>query len=416
MRASGRIRAYFLRQLEEIAADPGLRAYGSALVAIHVLTAGWLYYRGFAPMVAAANEAICWPLLPECHRLRLLSEPALVAAFALYAAVSVVVAAAFLKREWTGRAVCGLVLLTIFKILILALDFRLRRNQHYMAFAATGVFLLVPNKREAVRVLLVLFYFWAGTLKLNWEWISGGGLYAAPWFFTGRGIIAATVYVIVMELVIVWGLLARRAWIFWSSLAQVVVFHIFSWGIVGFFYPLLMFGLLSIFVFCRLIQSRDPAEGLGTALLRGRAPRPVYVLAIGFSALQLTTHLYPGDTALTGEGRLFALHMFDARVVCVAYATLKSPGRIERVNLKGGGVRTACDPIVIHGVARNLCRRRDAGRLSFVDMDVHLFARRVTDREVTPVIAYANFCRRMPRYHPFFHNDWITPHDTQSRR
>lgn len=404
------VRAYFLRQIEEIAADPGLRAYGAALAAIHGLTSGWLLYHNFASMLAAGQEAICWPLLPECQRLRVLSAPALAVAFKLYGAVSVMVAAGFLKRKWTGRVSWGLVLLTIFKILVLALDFRLRRNQHYMAFAVTGVFLLVPNKREAVRLLLVLFYFWAGTLKLDWEWISGGGLYKPLWLFTGRGIIAATVYVVVLELVIVWGLLARRAWIFWTSLAQVLVFHIFSWGIVGFFYPMLMFGLLSIFVICRLIQPRDRPEGLGMALLRGRAPRPAYVLAAAFSGLQLTTHLYPGDTALTGEGRLFALHMFDARVVCDAYVTVKfSGGGRQQIGVQGPGVRTGCDPIMIQGGALNLCRQRDAGRLSFVDLDLHLLSRRVTDRDLKPIIAYADFCARRPRYDPFFHNDWISP-------
>jgi hypothetical protein len=212
-----------------------------------------------------------------------------------------------------------------------------------------------------------------------------------------------------MELVIVWGLLARRAWIFWTSLAQVVVFHIFSWGVVGFFYPLLMFGLLSIFVFCRLIEPRGPAEGLGMAVLRGRAARPVYVVAAAFSVLQLTTHLYPGDTALTGEGRLFVLHMFDARVVCDAYATVKFPHGVRHVSIKGPGVRTGCDPIVIHGYASILCRRREAGRLNFVDIDIHLRSRRVTDPDLKTVIAYENFCSRQPRYHPFLHNEWINP-------
>ncbi|MBC7791326.1 MAG: hypothetical protein H7Z74_15370 [Anaerolineae bacterium] len=408
MRAVERVRSYFAQQIGEIAADPALRAYGAALVLVHGLTAGWLLSRDFASMLAAGQEAICWPLVPECDRLRLLSGPALTSAFVVYAAVSVLVAAGFLRRNWTGRATCGLALLTIFKIFVIALDFRLRANQHYMAFAATGVFLLVPNKRDAVRLVVVLFYFWAGTLKLDWEWISGGGLYKPPWFFTGRWIIVACVYVVVLELVMVWGLLARRGWIFWTSLAQVVVFHIFSWGIVGFFYPLLMFGLLSIFLFCRLTPLSDPPEGFGSVLLRGRASRPVYVVAAAFSALQLTTHLYPGDTALTGEGRLFVLHMFDARIACVAYGQLKSAGSIRYVSLRGRGVRTGCDPIVIHGSARNLCVRRDAGRLSFDDLDVHLLSRRTTDRHLKQVIDYEDFCARKPRYHPFFHNDWIS--------
>jgi hypothetical protein len=400
--------AYLRRQIAEIAGDPALRAYGLALVAVHGLTALWLLYYDIAPMLAVGHEAICWPLLPDCERLRVLSTPALDGIFRAYAVASLLAVAGFLRKEWCGRGYAALVLLTIFKLLVLALDFRLRRNQHYMAFAVTGVFLLVPHKRQALRLLLVLFYFWAGTLKLDREWLSGGGLYKPLWLFTGRGVVLACAYVVVLELVVVWGLLARRPWIFWAALAQVIAFHVFSWGVVGFFYPVLMFMLLAIFVLCRLLPPADPAPGLLATLAAWRAPRPVYALAAAFSLLQLSTHLYPGDTALTGEGRLFALHMFDARVECDAWATLKLPdGPRLKVNLRGDGARGGCDPVTIYGAARNLCRRQAAGRLDFAALDVHLVSRRTTDPAARPVIDYPDFCARMPRYSAVGHNEWI---------
>jgi len=64
------------------------------------------------------------------------------------------------------------------------------------------------------------------------------------------------VYVIVLELGVTWGLLARRAWIFWTALAQFLVFHALSWQVVGFFYPLLMFAILAIFPLSRLVEPR----------------------------------------------------------------------------------------------------------------------------------------------------------------
>jgi hypothetical protein len=214
-----------------------------------------------------------------------------------------------------------------------------------MQFAATAAFLLVPNKRETLQLLLVLFYFWAGTLKLNWEWLSGAALYRPLWLFTGRGIIVACAYVIVMELVVVWGLLARDRRIFWLCFAQVLVFHVFSWAVVGFFYPLLMFGLLAIFPLCRLIPAPRPGASRGEAILRGRLSRSAALVALVFSAMQLSTHLYPGDTAITGEGRLFALHMFDARVECDARIVLKlKDGRRVDHELADQGIRTRCDP------------------------------------------------------------------------
>jgi hypothetical protein len=389
------------RQIEEIAADPALRIYGVALITTHLLTAFWLMHHDLASMVAAGEDAFCWPLLPHCEMLRVLSAEQLRIAFGAYVAVALVSALAFVRAKDTVYGYAGLLLLTVFKLAVIALDFRLRRNQHYMAFAASGVFLFIPNKRATLQLLLVLFYFWAGTLKLNWEWLSGAALYQPLWLFTGRGVILACAYVIALELVIVWGLLARDRRVFWASFAQVFVFHVFSWAVVGFFYPLLMFGLLAIFPLVRFIPIPTGAE-------TRRFPRAALAVAVVFSLMQLSTHLYPGDTAITGEGRLFALHMFDARVVCEATATFEFPdGRRIDADFELESARTACDPIMIHGVARNLCRKRDAGQLPIVDLDLKLLARRATDEALQPVIEIENFCANQPRYDAFLHNDWI---------
>src|SRR5438552_19020302 len=99
------------------------------------------------------------------------------------------------------------------------------------------------------------------------------------WPFSGAGVVAACVYVIVLELGVAWGLLAKRAWIFWTSFAQFLVFHALSWQVVGFFYPLLMFAILTVFLLSRLVEPRDPSEGLLVALWRGYALRSVYALA-----------------------------------------------------------------------------------------------------------------------------------------
>jgi len=395
------------RQADEIAADPALRGYGAALALLHVLAAYWIRQDGKLGFLAPGAEAICWPLLPDCEWLRVLPLQGLELATALWALGGGVVAAAFLRRRWAGRAYVGLLLLTLFEVALLALDFRLRRNQHSMALWVTGAFLLVPGKRNALRLLICGLYFWAGTLKLNWEWLSGANLYHPIWLFTGRWLVAACAYVIVLELGIVWGLLVRRPWVFWGAFAQLVVFHVFSWPVVGFFYPVLMFLILGIYPLCWLLPSAARQSWRGA-------------IALGavFSALQLTPHLFPGDRTLTGEGRLFALHMFDARVACEAWADVRlADGRVRRENLrKHWETRTACDPILIHGFARNLCRARDAGRLQFVDLDVHLRSRRASETELRPVIDFPDFCAKRPHYRAFSHNPWIQSAEAQPPR
>jgi hypothetical protein len=211
-----------------------------------------------------------------------------------------------------------------------------------------------------------------------------------------------------MELGISWGLLASRAWIFWAALAQISLFHVMSWAIVDFFYPLLMFLLLSIYPLVRLWPPGD-RRGLLEPLWRGRLRPAVYAPAVAFSLLQLTPHAFPGDRAITGEGRLYALHMFDARVYCEAYASVRAhDGRVRRVDLQLTHMpRIDCDPIVIFNRARNLCTGRRRLATDVADLDLHLLARHATDPAFHDVINVPRFCESGLRYTPFRHNEWI---------
>ena len=359
-----------------------------------------------------ASEPICWPLVPWCEQLRVLSPGQTPYALLLFAAAALMVALTFSQRRWTTAAYAGLFLLTLAKVGLIALDYRLRLNQHYMAFWVCVVYLFVPGKRDAVRLLLVLFYFWAGTLKVNWEWISGSALYRPLWFFTGRGVIVACAYVVVMELLVSWGLLARRSWIFWSAVAQIALFHVMSWAVVDFFCPILMFLLLSIVVLDRLIPRPDgPAQNarldLGS-LLNGRARWATYVTGALFTAFQLMPYAFPGDRTITGEGRLYALHMFDAQVVCDAWTVATSAdGTDARLDLQTGTLpRINCDPIVVIGRARNLCARLSRPGAP-ANLHVMLRARRSTEADLQTVIDLPSFCAHDVRYNPFRHNDWI---------
>jgi hypothetical protein len=396
--------------VDEIAADRVLRAYVAVLVLTHLLTAIFWWAEDAGSILHRAAEPICWGLVSGCGALRVFSEMQIELAIAGYGLAALLIAPLFARERLTWHGYLGLVALTIVKLFILALDFRLRRNQHYMGLWVTGVFLLVPGRREALRVLLVLFYFWAGTLKLNWEWLSGAGLYRPLWFIQGREMVmAACAYVIAMELVIAWGLLAARRWIFWGTLAQLALFHVMSWPVVGFFYPVLMFMLLTLVLLDRLWPSASSRPGLLEPLWRGTAQAGTYITLIGFSLFQLFPYTFPGDRAITGEGRIYGLHMFDARVACSVHATVQErSGAVRTVNLKPGlPPRMDCDPLVAYHRARNLCEGRGMLRLDVADLRLTILSRRTTDSELRPVVDLPNFCTDMPPYRPLRHNEWI---------
>ena len=218
----------------------------------------------------------------------------------------------------------------------------------------------------------------------------------------------------VLELLLVWGLLSGSAAWFWSSYAQLLVFHVFSYPVVGYFYPVLMFGILAIYPLVRLLPEREGGEArerepLLQRILHGRAPRPALVVALAFSALQAVPHLYPGDTALTGEGRLYGLHMFDARVACEAIARVElEDGRTRKHPIHmDAETRVQCDPLVVRAGALALCRKGSLGGAPIRRLDLSLRSRRASDREMRQVVDIPDFCANPPGYDPFFHNDWI---------
>src|SRR3989449_9485565 len=238
---------YFRAQVAEIERDAALRWYAVAMAFLHVVTyLYWLDHR-IAAFVHAEAEPICWPLVPECGALRVLSPTGVTLLLRAYFAAAVGTGLLFASRRLVAWAYASLVLVNALKLAIMLLDYRLRMNQHYMGFFAAFAYLFVPAKRDALRVLGPLFYFLGGTLKLNGEWISGAGLYRPMWPFAGVGVMVACVYVIVLELVVTWGLLARRGWLFWGAVGHCLIFPALVLQGVRVFFPLLTFAVLSTF-------------------------------------------------------------------------------------------------------------------------------------------------------------------------
>jgi hypothetical protein len=350
-------------------------------------------------------------MLPGCEDVRPHLSPALVTcAVILYAALGMAAAALFLGRRALQALVC-FVAASALGAVIYALDYRLRLNQTYMASWVVVALLVAPRPKQTIQVLVALFYFWAGTLKLNHEWLSGAALYERPALVPQALLPAACVYVVVLELGLVWGLFSKRPRVRWAVYAQLLLFHAASWTTVGYFYPLLMLGLTSVYP---LVWTGAPEDAVTLASLqrdpRQRRQRGSCALVTGvFSAMQMVPWFFPGDTAITGEGRLFALHMFDARVECVGGAVLKSPsGEARSVALINDHLETRlrCDPIVLRDTAERLCRlvsnRPDVARV-----DVSIDARRSTDASFQPLVHVDDFCRADVGYAWWRHNAWI---------
>ena len=412
------IRAYLTMQVAEIRQDRALTVYGAALAFANVVTfAHWKFMVGVPLLIGRGADPICWPFFEDCAAWQL---PVGVVNDGLwgYLLLSIVTAVCFLRgRIRAGYAL--LVLVNTIRVLVMLLDYRLRANQHYMLNWVLLGFLFLPGKRVLAHHMLAALYFWAGVLKVDPDWLSGATLYKQDqlWFPAGLVPIACA-YVVVLEVVMIWGIYARRAFIFWFVVAQLFLFHYTSWAIVGFWYPLLMMCLLAILPLARIIV--PPERHLFLAPSRSR--RRAAVVAVGaLCLLQFAPRVFPGDTAVTGEGRMFALHMFDALIECDASFTYHLADGSEVVEHRNETTkmphRSRCDPIIYYELARRACSRvggriavvRVANTAPVLDLDVRLRARRASSPSFVDVIDIRDFCTNTPRYTFWRHNDWIAP-------
>ncbi len=390
-----KIKAYFQKQVQEISTDVVLQRYGAFLSLTLTITGIFWIFSPMGSFLESGNEAICWPFWQSCQSAHILSLTSNRFLFGSISVLSLVLAWAF----WTGRklkhAYLGLILLTLIKLSVVALDYRFRMNQHIMSLWVTIVFLFIPNKRATLMVLIPVFYFWAGVIKFNDEWLSGAALHGRLMFLQGATLAWACAYVVLLELVLIWGLFFENFWVRFSTWAQLILFHLVSFAIVGFYYPVLMFFLIMIF----------PLHWASKTTIK-YLPRSAITTVIVFSILQSWAHVLPGDTTLTGEGRLFSLHMIDAWTECVANATINRPGatpQIKNLRMKLP-VRIQCDPVVYISRAHHLCESLASGET----LDLSLRSRKTTDPELQTILDTKDFCHQDLRYSFWLHNGWIS--------
>ncbi len=364
----------------EIYTSRSLQLYGAALAFTHILTVYfWRAYPAF-------NEpAICWPVFSHCEWLAFLYRNSTLT-LALYLAISASAFCAFIFRR-VGLATGLLAAAFILKSLFILSDYRMMGNYHYMSLLLQVTFLMLPEKKRVLRLLIALFYLAAGSLKFNSDWLSGQAFPALP-YLTGTLLKIACAYVVVLEMLIAPFILSRNRHLRLFALCQLLVFHAFSWNIVGYFYPLTMFAILTIFF---LVDEK----------FEWPERRPAMIFIGLVCAFQFYPALFEPNSSLNGRGRILALNMFDARSECETRFFLRYRKRmVEYVpTFPNFGLRIHCDPVVILHHAQQTCADQKTN-LDFLDLDVDHQSRRISQPEVIEQFTYAGVCARPPRVSP----------------
>lgn len=383
-----RLKTYLHSQIQEIASSKVLRFYGAALALIHAVT--WTFWRQSVPAYLSDSlNPFCWPFFSNCQVIHGIPSLLVSAALGMYLILALLTAAAFLvgryKFAWFASAA-----LFLFKLCVQVTDYRLMGNYHYMPQLITLSFLFLPRKKEVASLLMVLFYFAAGTLKINYEWLSGAALWrglpftASLWFF--QVLLALVVF---LEMVLAFGLLSSQKLVRWFTLACFTLFHIVSWHWVGYFYPVICFLMLGIFPLRWLLEK-------GNSLKPGKAGTALLVCV---ALAQVPARLFSEDHTLYGKQRIANLNMIDARAVCMGAILIHDNGKIIEYDPDRSrfGARITCDDIVYLNFARNICRSYK-GQVSTPRVDVYLAARRTTDLQARELLNIKNFCENQADY------------------
>lgn len=381
------------RHIDEINESRPLRIYGGFLSFIFVLQSLYWWKYGFGEKLSIDVEAICWPFFRDCSGHRFLSTDGNHVLFFLMGMLGVVNALAFFYKK-IKYGFWGLIFLELLSLWVILLDYRTRLNQNIMILFVLFTFLFVSSKERTLPWIVASFYFWAGFLKLRPEWVSGEAIPGSLWLVPDQFKSYAAIYVIVLELFLIWGLLSKKVWMRNVVLVQLFFFHLASLGVVGFYYPLLMALLLSFFVLKK--DTTKPMSQSGMAIL------------LILSLLNFFPLFIAGDSAVTGEFRILSFHMFDSRTICEPTAFIKKEGmQLIRKDLQIPAViRLRCDPVVFLSRARTLCRnfKNDP---HFIDLDLSLKTRRINEESLQTVVDVKNFCSVDPSYSVLGFNPWI---------
>lgn len=375
------MKKYFSRNIAEIFNSKALTLFGMLLALSHVLSA--YFWMENSIRLVSDTSALCWPMAPYCESFRFSDSSNAAVFLYFYAFLGLVTAVAFYLRKHNAYLLlAGLLAL---KAYFSSLSYGLMGNYHYMAFIVHLAFLFLPNKRQLIPFIIGIFYWGAGLLKFNPEWLSGVAL-VRPSFLSPGLQHLSLIYVVILETVLVLGLFSKMPLYRYLVLGQFFLFHLFSWHIVGYFYPLTMFLLLGLFILIPLCK--EPWEArLDQQLFKNKSSLAVLAILI---CLQFIPYVFARDPATSGAPRLVSLNMLDAKVQCESVLIRNQKNAVEVYDpfIRPPSTRTQCDPIVFLNQLNKICQTDDG------NFDFWLQSRRSTDSRLETRLHIKDVCKK----------------------
>jgi len=400
------IKNFFLSQFKEIEESDALRAYGGVLSLIHgVVSLAWWSNRVWFTLSDRINP-LCRPYFADCYKWRIWSEDFIFAYLTVYFFLGLAAALLFFLSVKVKPAYFLLVALNVLSIFLSVQDIRVSGGN--LLIFLNMAYLFWPAKKQIIPLVILASYFTAGMMKLSPEWLSGGALGAMrPLNVPIHTVQTGCIYSVLLELLLAPLLLAKSLTARISTLAQLILFHgISSWW-VGPFPPIISLLVVSYFPISWW-KAADEEDFFAWPLRRSRLFVSTYFALGAFALTQLTPIFFPGNTDITGEGKLLSLEHYEAQTLCdVFFLGHTESGSVELTPAVSGlDPWSKCDPLVYYDLATNLCRNFSSDP-NFIDLDVLMVSRRSSDWDYRPVLQIEKFCHQGLAYGFLTHNSWI---------
>ena len=394
-------------QIQEISSYNSLRWYGIFLSMTHVATFFFWHHNAFIYQYLTKNAGkICWPQLPFCESLRFLSPLGVQTLLYIYLVIAVLTVCLFFNRKTVRQAYWLFLIVNVLKLYMFLMDYRLMDGCHYILFLVSFVYLFVRQKLFFISLLISGFYFFTALLKISDPvWLMGLSFNMGIWlpsFFTEDMKLVFCFYIVCLETIGSLFLILRTNWKAVVYM-QWILLYIFSCFTVGYFYPSVMLCLLSLFWLMFIFNENYKILGFNKMFSGVVFTTPV---AIG----SLLSFIIPGDTNLTGEGRLYGLNVPTVYTHCNSQIMLRFQNKILQEHFpryyNGYPLNLRCDPYIDFNTIKQICSfyKEDP---KFIDLNWSLYSKRAHDLKYRQIVNEESACSKSLKYFSWRRNHWI---------
>ena len=401
------LKDYIQDQIKEIKSYKSLRWYGFFLSLVHVVTFFFWHHNGVIHHYLTKNaNTVCWPQFPFCEAFRFLSPFGAQILLYMYLFLALFASFLFLNKKFTSIAYWLFLIISLIKTYLFFTDYSMMGNYHYMPFLVSFIFLFIRQKLFFIPILIASFYFFAGLLKIsNLDWLTGMAFtqdVQFPLFFNEEIKMILCFYVVCLEIIGSLFLISKTHWKA-AALVQFTLFHIMSYFIVGYFYPVIMLCLLSFFALGFLFKETS----IDSINIKKLWPGILFMCLV--VAGNMLSVFIPGRAGLTGEGRLYGLNMYDAHTQCYSQIFLKFKSQIIQESFamnREYALRVKCDPYIDFNTVKKVCAfYKDESE--FIDLDWSLWSKLRSDLEYKKIVNEKDVCSKDLKYSSWRKNSWI---------